>query len=575
MQLYITPLKKLKPLFIGFEDEHRDVNLLQELETLRLRQKGFGFFRGSTHFIAISLFFFSNYINPALYDMAESMKSHSIHIPSDASLSEGLRALSIIVAVCPEGGIGKENNLPWRLPTDMRRFREATTTTSRKENPPKTMQNALIMGRKTWESIPPDRRPLIGRINVVVSTTMAHPPSTSYYVVHSLQAAIELCVTSQLRDFIDTVFVIGGASLYNAVLDPQGPFLEYVNTVYLTRVHEDLPCDVVVPQLAEKVWDTMCSENHLYLVQTPTTATDGNITMRFEQWVRGNPEEEQYLSLIRQVIHRGVFKSDRTGIGTYALFGDQIRFDLSNGRLPLLTTKRVFWRGIVEELMWFIRGDTNAQHLREKNIHIWDRNGSRDYLDSVGLKHREEMDLGPVYGFQWRHFGATYETCHTDYKGQGVDQLHNVIESLRKSPDDRRMIVTAWNPAALSEMALPPCHLLFQFYVAKGKLSCQLYQRSCDIGLGVPFNIASYSLLTMLVAKAASLRCGDFVYTLGDFHVYRNHVEVLKEQIKRSPRMFPYLHFIRHHEYLEQYSFEDFCLLDYNPHEQLKMKMAV
>ena len=183
------------------------------------------------------------------------------------------------------------------------------------------------------------------------------------------------------------------------------------------------------------------------------------------------------------------------GTGTLSKFGCQMRFNLRE-HFPLLTTKRVFWRGVAEELLWFISGKTNAKELHDKGIHIWDGNASRAYLDSIGLTDREEWDLGPVYGFQWRHFGAKYVDMHTDYTGQGVDQLAELIHTIKTKPHDRRLVLSAWNPAALKEMALPPCHMFAQFYVANGELSCQLYQRSCDMGLGVPFNIASYALLT-------------------------------------------------------------------------------
>merc|ERR1719495_3075100 len=222
-----------------------------------------------------------------------------------------------------------------------------------------------------------------------------------------------------------------------------------------------------------------------------------------------------------------------------SVFGRQMRFSLRDGTFPLLTTKKTFHRGISEELFWFIRGSTNALELKEKKVMIWEGNSSREFLDSVGLGHRQVGDLGPVYGFQWRHFGAQYSDMHADYTGKGVDQLAEVINRIKTKPNDRRIIMCAWNPADLDKMALPPCHCLVQFYVANGELSCQLYQRSADMGLGVPFNIASYALLTVMLAHVTGLRPGDFVHTLGDAHVYSNHVEALKQQLEREPRAFP------------------------------------
>lgn len=288
-----------------------------------------------------------------------------------------------------------------------------------------------------------------------------------------------------------------------------------------------------------------------------------------------NKEEVSYLDLIKDILDFGIKKEDRTGVGTLSVFGRQLRFSLKNNQFPLLTTKRVFYKGVVEELLWFIKGDTNANHLKEKGIGIWDKNGSREYLDSIGLQNREEGDLGPVYGFQWRHFGAEYKTMHDDYNGQGIDQLKDCIEKLKTNPNDRRIIMTAWNPLALKEMALPPCHMFCQFYVANGELSCQLYQRSCDMGLGVPFNIASYSLLTIMMAHICHLNLGEFIHTFGDTHVYLNHIEPLKKQLTRIPKPFPMLQIKRNVNQIEDFTFEDFDLQGYNPYPGIKMEMAV
>jgi thymidylate synthase len=286
--------------------------------------------------------------------------------------------------------------------------------------------------------------------------------------------------------------------------------------------------------------------------------------------------------------------------------------------LPLLTTKRVFLRAVITELLWFISGNTSAKPLQDAGIHIWDGNGSREYLDSVGLSHRAEGDLGPVYGFQWRHFGAQYKDAQTDYTGQGVDQLAEVVRKLCHAPYDRRIIMSAWNPAAMQEMALPPCHMFAQFYVSlpsarrgaknrgqaaesskredgseRGVLSCHLYQRSCDMGLGIPFNIASYALLTHMLAYACDLIPGTLTHSMGDAHVYADHVDALEEQIAREPRDFPTLDIKREVESeaskergaarrkdvgvkaIESWRNEDFVVLGYKPHAGVKMKMSV
>lgn len=279
----------------------------------------------------------------------------------------------------------------------------------------------------------------------------------------------------------------------------------------------------------------------------------------------------------------GEHRADRTGTGTLAIFAPpQLRFSLKDDIFPLLTTKRVFYRGVLEELLWFIRGDTNSKHLSERNIKIWDGNGSREYLDKLGLTHRREGDLGPVYGFQWRHFGAKYVDCDTDYTGQGVDQLQEVIDKIKNNPTDRRIILSAWNPADIPIMALPPCHSFCQFYVSnppadggRAKLSCVLYQRSCDMGLGVPFNIASYALLTRMIAHVTDLEPGEFIHTMGDTHVYVDHLEGLKQQIEREPRPFPTLKINRKITSIDDFKYEDFVLENYNPHSKIDMKMSV
>ncbi|XP_076378117.1 thymidylate synthase isoform X2 [Megalopta genalis] len=284
-------------------------------------------------------------------------------------------------------------------------------------------------------------------------------------------------------------------------------------------------------------------------------------------------EEYQYLHLIDKIIKQGIKKSDRTGVGTLSLFGTHMRFSLRDDVFPLLTTKRVFWKGVVEELLWFIRGSTNAKELSSKGVHIWDANSSREYLDSCGFTDREEGDLGPVYGFQWRHFGGKYKNMYTDYNGQ--DQLKDVIDKIKNSPDDRRIIMSAWNVVDIPQMALPPCHCFVQFFVGNGELSCQLYQRSADMGLGVPFNIASYSLLTYMIAHVTNLKPGEFVHTMGDCHVYLNHISALTEQLEREPRSFPHLKIVRDVQNIDEFLPEDFELIGYKPHAKIAMAMAV
>jgi dihydrofolate reductase/thymidylate synthase len=285
--------------------------------------------------------------------------------------------------------------------------------------------------------------------------------------------------------------------------------------------------------------------------------------------------EWQYLDLLKEILANGEKREDRTGVGTLSVFGQTMRFDLSDS-FPLLTTKRVFWRGVVEELLWFIKGDTNANHLSEKGVTIWNANGSKAFLESRGLGHRKEGDLGPVYGFQWRHFGAKYVDMYTDYTDQGIDQLADCIHKIKTTPNDRRIVMSAWNPEDMHLVVLPPCHMYCQFYVSNDeKLSCLFYMRSCDVSLGLPFNIASYALLTCMVAQVCGLHPGELVLTTGDTHIYLNHIEPIKEQLKRTPRSFPKLKINPEKTDIDSFTFEDFVLEDYNPHPAIKMEMAV
>ena len=263
---------------------------------------------------------------------------------------------------------------------------------------------------------------------------------------------------------------------------------------------------------------------------------------------------KQYLDLLQHVLDNGTDKSDRTGTGTRSVFGYQMRFNLADG-FPVLTTKKLHLKSIIHELLWFLAGDTNIRYLKENGVRIWD-----EWADENG-------DLGRVYGAQWRSWrGANGET---------VDQIANVVRQIRQTPDSRRLIVSAWNPAEVDDMALPPCHALFQFYVANGRLSCQLYQRSADIFLGVPFNIASYALLTMMMAQVCGLQAGEFVHTLGDAHLYQNHLEQARLQLTREPRALPKMHINPNVRDIFAFKFDDFTLSDYDPHPHIKAEVSV
>lgn len=263
---------------------------------------------------------------------------------------------------------------------------------------------------------------------------------------------------------------------------------------------------------------------------------------------------QQYLNLMQQILDQGTVKPDRTGTGTHSLFGHQLRFDLADG-FPLLTTKRLHTKSIIHELLWFLRGETNIRSLNENGVKIWD-----DWADAEG-------ELGPVYGHQWRSWPTA--------NGQSIDQISELVERIQEDPHSRRLVVSAWNVGDLSRMALPPCHLLFQFYVSDGHLSCQLYQRSADFFLGVPFNIASYALLTMMVAQVSDLLPGTFVHTFGDVHLYHNHVEQARLQLSRQPRALPRMKINPEVGSIFDFQYQDFQLLDYSPHPHISAPVAV
>ncbi len=267
-----------------------------------------------------------------------------------------------------------------------------------------------------------------------------------------------------------------------------------------------------------------------------------------------NRAEQQYLDLLGELLERGARKSDRTGTGTLSVFGRQMRFALDSS-FPLLTTKKLHWKSIVYELLWFLRGDTNVRWLQQHGVTIWD-----EWADQHG-------ELGPVYGYQWRHWRTP--------DGAEVDQIAKLIDGLRRKPDSRRHIVSAWNPADVERMALPPCHALFQFYVADGRLSCQMYQRSADVFLGVPFNIASYALLTLMTAQVTGFDPGEFVLTLGDAHLYLNHIEQARAQLERAPRAFPRVRVNRQVHEIFDFTYDDFALESYEPHPAIKAPIAV
>lgn len=509
----------------------------------------------------------------------------------DANLHRGPpKTYQVVVAATRAMGIGKDGKLPWKLPSDLKFFKDLTMTTS---DPGK--KNAVVMGRKTWESIPRQHRPLPGRLNVVLTRSGSFDIATTQNVVvcGSMPSALDLLSETPYCLSIENVFVIGGGQILREALNAPG-----CDAIHITEIETNVECDTFIPAIDSSAFQPWCSSSplvendiHYSFVTyvrvrnfTMGSLASGGATNSNKFEVQGfsflpkmifeRHEEYMYLRLIQEIISSGTHKDDRTGTGTLSKFGCQTRFNLRKS-FPLLTTKRVFWRGVVEELLWFISGSTNAKVLQEKDVHIWDGNASRDYLDSIGLTDREEGDLGPIYGFQWRHFGARYTNMHADYTGQGFDQLLDVIDKIKNKPDDRRIVLSAWNPSDLKLMALPPCHMFAQFCVTNGELSCQMYQRSADMGLGVPFNIASYALLTRMIAHVCDLVPGDLIHVIGDAHIYKTHIKPLQEQLQKLPKPFPILKINPEKKDIDSFVAADFELIGYDPHQKIEMKMAV
>ena len=472
----------------------------------------------------------------------------------------------LIVATC-EGvrmGIGLENTIPWKLSADLKYFKHITIGKG---------NNVVVMGRKTYDSLPPKIRPLPNRINIVLSRN--DPPTNLHESVYWCRCHESITDVLSVRGgkSVEDVFFIGGNEIYQLALKHF-----HISTIYRTR------CVLPKPVKYDTVFPTFHIHTQQYkLTSASETLNESEITYQYLTYqpvvsnnIHNQPGGEfQYLSLIQQILDYGISRTDRTGTGVRSIFGTQMRYDLQEG-FPLLTTKKMFLRGIVEELLWFMRGETDAKVLQQKQVHIWDGNSSREYLDSLGLTHRETGDCGPIYGFAFRHFGATYQDCHTDYTGKGYDQISEVIRLIREDPTSRRILISLWNPCDLDKVALPPCHVLYQFFVDGDWLSCSMYQRSGDVGLGVPFNIASASLLTYLLAHLTGKRPKELVHTIGDAHIYDNHLVAMRTQLTRNPMPFPKLTVVERGQHdVSDYQTSDFVLEGYESHPKLSMKMAV
>ena len=477
---------------------------------------------------------------------------------------------NLIACVNKKGLLGQENDLYSTSSKDLHYFSQVT----KGHYFPK--ENIIVMGYNTWLSLP--SKPLKDRYNIVVTKNHADEVEHAC-VIPSLERVFTHL--EEIKHNFGEVFIIGGASIYEQCLRN---YPDQLNKMYITEIDDIwegneeskyfdyspvLPKLTLIKQRVERT-DTRIydPESKKYIVK--------NLNLSFQVYQKTelvNDDEYKYLQLMDSIMKEGNVIEARNGL-TKSLFGEKMVFDLS--RFPLLTTKKMGYKTILRELLWFIKGSTDNQKLKDKNVHIWSANASKSFLESRGLPY-EEDDLGPIYGFQWRHFGAEYKDRHTDYSGKGYDQLQWLINEIKENPSSRRLILSAWNPAALDQMALPPCHILSQFYVnqKEGTLSCQLYQRSGDMFLGVPFNIASYSFLTYILCKLTGYKPGKLHHVIGDAHIYEEHDTAVLLQLKRVPKIFPTLTISDDLTDIDSISEDMFLIKNYESYSKICAPMKV
>jgi dihydrofolate reductase / thymidylate synthase len=467
----------------------------------------------------------------------------------------------IIVACDKNMGVGKEGSLPWNIPFEINFFKKTTTYT---DFP--SQVNVVIMGYNTWKSIHTIHRPLKDRINIVISckhkNEIIRDMKYNANLFHCFNLDEAIYKTKEIKN-LNKIFVMGGKRVYDdALIHPE------LNRIIITRIDTDFKCDIFL-DLNLNQYKLI---NETKKMQFLDKITNENVNLKFQILEKDQDHQEfQYINLLKKIMSRGNERDTRNA-KTLSVFGEQIKFDISE-RFPLLTTKRMFWRGIVEELLFFVRGDTNSKNLDSKGVKIWNPNTTREFLDDLGLNHYDVGEMGPMYGYQWRSYNKPYKKDGEE----GIDQLKNCIEMIKNNPTNRRILLTAYNPLQLSESVLAPCHsIVIQFYVNDNKLSCHMYQRSSDTFLGLPFNIASTALLTYLIAKITNLNPGEVIISLGDTHLYKDHIDSVKKQIKRYPYIFPKLEIkrdIKTLEDIENMEFTDFELLNYKCHKGIKANM--
>jgi dihydrofolate reductase/thymidylate synthase len=544
----------------------------------------------------------------------------------------------IISAMDTNRGIGNQNNLPWNIKKEMSYFKKITGSVPEDEY--FKYYNVVIMGRKTWDSIPIELKPLPNRINIILSSSKSHEENIknitkginliftsadwqdAFQLIAKIQdsGVIEGAETSKPIN-INNIFVIGGQKIYASAINHP-----YCDKVYLTEIYKKYDCDTFFPELSDgrnkfELIDVSSYQNDIdlssdeivyyrYFVYQNNNyfmdehAVNENVVnsldviekylcnsskgnnlfrqLKLEFTVHNkyhNHEEEQYLNLLRDIRDNGIAKDDRTGVGTISVFGRTLRYDLRD-TFPMITTKKMFARGIFEELMMYLRGQTDNKILQSKDVHIWDANTSRKFLDNIGLQHFEEGDMGATYGFNFRYYGAEYQGCKADYKNKGgFDQLAHAINLIKNSPASRRILINLWNPKTLSQVALPSCLCQYQFYVdtINKELSLQIYLRSSDVFLAHNWNTCTGAMLVHMICnlEGVDLKPAELSVVSGDTHLYQNHLDAVNINLERTPHPFSKLVVKSKKTNIEDFEWTDFDIIGYKSYPAIKADMAI
>lgn len=477
---------------------------------------------------------------------------------------------SLIVCCDKNFGIGKNNELPWKYSKDMEFFKRKTLENNDNNN----KLNVVIMGNNTYKSIPNNYKPLTNRFNIVLTKSkniISYNNNLRYF--NNINDI--LLYLHNKKDLFNNVYIIGGNQIYNIFLD-----LQIIRNIYLNIIPEiDYNCDTFFNFNKYKKHFKIHDSKINYDLNLKLLFPIQN-QLIYNKYTYINHDENKYLQTINKVLTKGIYKLDRTKIGTLSIFGKSFKYNIRNYRLPLFTHRKMFYRGIIEELLFFISGNTNTKILENKKVNIWKGNTSREFLDSRGLTNLPEGDLGAGYSFQLRHFGAEYIDCNTDYTNKGFDQLKYVINLIKNDPTSRRILFSYWNPLAMKNMSLPSCHILYQFHINtdKNELSCSFYQRSSDFVLAADFNIVSAAVLTFMLCHITGYKPGKIIHNIGDLHIYNNHIEETKKMLNNEPYNFP-LFYINDHDkkikQIEDFKYEDFNILFYNSYQKYKFNMAI